>query len=383
MRIRGTANLMTRSLRVDNRSLITYALRFGVVAFMLMALYAAHESAGYAAAPGLTMFTGIATVNMIIISLAGLTVFSATITEEKEEMTLALLRMTNLNALSILLGKTVSRLLAALLLLLAQFPFTLLAITLGGVSIQQIVAVYCTLAAYTLLLCGVAVFCSVIARRTSTAAVMTLVIMLLFMVLPWLITVTFVGMGMVMGTGRPAVMPGHWANVVLDICGWLQQASPVTRIYHILAFGFGSASDDQAIGFQVITNAAAGGAFLLLAWLCFERFNRQMTEAAPVRPVNLARLWTRRKSRRAGAHALLWKDYHYLAGGYSSLIGKMVAYALILLALWLYARQFADVPDMDVREAVGITAMYIFYVAFVLEASLLGGRTFREEIIRA
>ena len=51
--------------------------------------------------------------------------------EEKEEQTLGLLRMTGLNALSILLGKSTSRLLGALLLLLAQFPFTIFAITLA------------------------------------------------------------------------------------------------------------------------------------------------------------------------------------------------------------------------------------------------------------
>ena len=52
--------------------------------------------------------------------------------EEKEEQTLGLLRMTGLSPLSILLGKSTSRLCGALLLLAAQFPFTIFAVTLGG-----------------------------------------------------------------------------------------------------------------------------------------------------------------------------------------------------------------------------------------------------------
>ena len=83
---------------------------------------------------------------------------------------LGLLRMTDLNPLSILLGKSTSRLCGALLLLAAQFPFTLLAVTLGGVSARQIVAAYLALGAYTFFLCNLALLASVVARRTGQAA---------------------------------------------------------------------------------------------------------------------------------------------------------------------------------------------------------------------
>jgi ABC-type Na+ efflux pump permease subunit len=111
-----------------------------------------------------------------------LSYFSSAITEEKEEMTLGLLRMTNLNPLSILLGKSTSRLCGALLLLAAQLPFTLLAVAFGGISTRQIMAAYCTLAAYILLLSNLALLFSVTARRTAAAAFFTGLMLFIYLV---------------------------------------------------------------------------------------------------------------------------------------------------------------------------------------------------------
>src|SRR5439155_21710329 len=119
------------------------------------------ESMRWLGAPGLRFFQAVVQINFFFITLAGVGYFASAITEEKEEMTLGLLRMTSLNPLSILLGKSTSRVFGAVLLLLAQFPFTLLAVSLGGVSVAQVMAVYCTLGAYVFLLSNVALFCSV------------------------------------------------------------------------------------------------------------------------------------------------------------------------------------------------------------------------------
>ena len=77
--------------------------------------------------------------------------FATAITEEKEEGTLGLLKMAGISRVSILLGKSTSRLITAILLFLVQLPFTLLAITLGGVTLGQIFAAYWALLAYMLL----------------------------------------------------------------------------------------------------------------------------------------------------------------------------------------------------------------------------------------
>jgi hypothetical protein len=81
-------------------------------------------------------------LNAGFIGIAALSIFPAAISEEKEDETLTLLRMTNLSALSILFGKSTSRFIGAMLLLAVQIPFTLLAITLGGITFSQIAAAY-------------------------------------------------------------------------------------------------------------------------------------------------------------------------------------------------------------------------------------------------
>ncbi len=112
-------------------------------------------------APGLALFTTIANIDLVFITLAAIGFFATCITEEKEEGTLGLLRMTDLSPIAIVLGKFGGRLLTALLLILIQLPFTLLTITLGGVAPAQIEAAYIALLSYMVLLAGVGLLVSV------------------------------------------------------------------------------------------------------------------------------------------------------------------------------------------------------------------------------
>ncbi len=77
------------------------------------------------------------------------------------------------------------RLIAAVLLLSAQFSFTLLAITLGGVTMHQVTAAYGTLTSYTLMLAGLGLFCSVVFPRSPTASFVMSWIVGLFLLVPW------------------------------------------------------------------------------------------------------------------------------------------------------------------------------------------------------
>ena len=74
-------------------------------------------------------------MNFLIICFAAISYFSAAITEEKEEGTLGMLQLTKLSPFSILLGKSTSKMIGGLLVLLVQVPFAMFAITLGGVRL--------------------------------------------------------------------------------------------------------------------------------------------------------------------------------------------------------------------------------------------------------
>src|SRR5688572_9065861 len=129
--------LFLRSLREDTRARFPTILRATLISVVLLFLWSNERSFTDLAAPGRQFFTIVTMLNLGFIGIAALSIFPSAIAEEKEDETLTLLRMTNLSPLAILFGKSTSRLTAALLLLAVQVPFTVLAITLGGVSLQQ------------------------------------------------------------------------------------------------------------------------------------------------------------------------------------------------------------------------------------------------------
>src|SRR6266446_9126364 len=164
--------LFTRSLRDDTRSHGMVWARCGMAVAILFAMLQFQVSRLFGAA-GRDFFSSVVVINVAFISAAMLSYFAGAITEEKEEGTLGLLRMTNLNPLTILLGKSTSRLCGGLLLLAVQFPFSLLAVTLGGLRWGQISGCYAILAAFLFFGANTGLLGSILARRTAVAALIT------------------------------------------------------------------------------------------------------------------------------------------------------------------------------------------------------------------
>ena len=151
---RGTFALVERSMRVDTRLARTHLIRLGFALLMLLFLVQVQVAFEKYSAPGRDVFRSICWVNFFLLNLAGISFFSTVITEEKEEMTLGLLRMAGISPVGILMGKVTPRLLGVILLLSVQLPFTFLAITLGGVAVNQILAAYVALLSFAVLLAG-------------------------------------------------------------------------------------------------------------------------------------------------------------------------------------------------------------------------------------
>src|SRR5579871_3382339 len=109
----ATLALLVRSLRVDCRQLRGHLFRFFLIgAFYAMLLMAQITMLTFGA-PGLGFFRWICIIDAICITLAAIGHFSTVITEEKDEFTLGLLKMTGMGPLAILLGKSTSRLVTA------------------------------------------------------------------------------------------------------------------------------------------------------------------------------------------------------------------------------------------------------------------------------
>jgi len=135
-----TSAFLTRSIRQESRLLSHHIARCGMVLLMMYLLALQIFTSPRLGASGLELIRNVMNCCYWCLTLLGLTYFSAAITEEKEEETLPLLRMTGVRNRTLLLGKSLPRLAVVVLLIMVAAPFLMLAVTLGGVVREQIVA---------------------------------------------------------------------------------------------------------------------------------------------------------------------------------------------------------------------------------------------------
>ena len=365
--------LFERALRLETRSLLMCFARVGLLLVILFVLLPIQSMSrvGYYGAPGLRFLEPMVWINLVCITLAGLSYFASAITEEKEEMTLGLLRMTDLNPVAILLGKSTSRLVGALLLLLVQVPFVLLAVTLGGVGIVQIAAAYSTLLAYMFFVCNFALLLSVIFRNTATAGGVGLFFLFFFFFGCYWAKAIERGLA-----SSQTINPenGLWPTVTSVIDYW-RQATPTERIGSIFQTGF----TGPVISFQVVSNLVMGVLFFLLAWLVFDWFTHEEKDAAPARRWLVGR--TNRPSRipphLVGFGAITWKDFTFIGGGKFGVILKFAVLGLLVGICNFICYQSDSPITWEFEGGVLIWASFLMTAIWLaLEAS----RIFKDEV---
>ncbi len=356
--------LFIRALRQEIRSRAVYSTRSCYLLVVVIFASFMAASAMWKGAPGLQVFRSLIWINLLFIVGASLAYFSSAVAEEKEENTLGLLRMTDLNALSILLGKSTSRLLGAVMLLAVGFPFTALVITLGGVSLDQIAAAYVALGAYLFFVANLGLLTSVICPRASHAGL-------------------FSGLaqaGLCLGPSIIAEIEEFSLRLVPFEAdpGWMQsavyhwwRALPGTQLSSILQTGFA----EPIFGRPALLTLAAGVGCFLLAWVLFEPCCglAKSREALPTpRPLGRAR----RNSGRAWTRlALMWKDYNFISGGPWIRWGKVLGMLAIVAMIWS-----DDIRNQRFTvENCGSSLLTIGLLFWSLEMLLLSGRVFRSE----
>ncbi|TWT41481.1 ABC-2 family transporter protein [Thalassoglobus neptunius] len=364
--MRKITALATRAMRVDARSLTPHLMRMGLAFFILMQLV----SAGVAfssQAPGKTFFQSIIYTNAIFASFVVTLLFANSITEEKEERTLPLLQIADVPALSILLGKFAPRMISILLILVVQLPYSLLAVTLGGVTLHQVLASYLAVAAYVVLIGNVSLWCSVIFRTTANAAGLAGILVLLYHALPALAHAILIYLQNDSVFGPVAVTGLKWMNTF-----W--QTNVFVQLSQILAAG----GREPYFSLQFASNMVIGCLFFGLSWMVFDWFNREI-EAAPV-----ARRATRRKAgsarrSRVWSHALVWKDFRFVAGGRRSIAYRMIAYSLLAFIV-TGTHSGWNLRRIDLEESASIVAALLFFGFIPMEVALLVGATFHREV---
>lgn len=368
----GLIALLTRALRLDARQLRNHLFRLAFVGFIYLALLWATIESGFRGAPGLQFFSNIAFLNLLFITCAGIGYFASAITEEKEEETIGLLQMAGLNHVGILLGKSTSRLIQVALLLIVQFPFMLLAVTLGGVTTHQIIAAYVDILAFTVLLANVALVCSVVCQRGGNAAALTTILIVLYSILPIFATL---GLRDLQSTGWTKAI--WWKAAILTSLEWLEKSCVFYQLQEVMQTGF----NERILTRQVISNVVAGIICFGLAWLLFgPSINNATTGGVTRGPIRKSTSRVKFLSPgRCWNNPLIWKDYQFIGGGYALFVGKLLAYATIfavIVGVSLYTNNWLELKLND----VGYTYFSVMLLALFIEACLYASRIFHEEI---
>lgn len=379
--LNGAFALLERSLRIDSRAWSTNLSRLGLMGAIYFLLCYALTTSFMFGAPGLHFFQGIAYLDATFMTLLGIGYFSTSITEEKEEDTLGLMLMAGISPLGILAGKSGGRLWQSLLLVAVQYPFVLLAVTMGGVMRTQVWSVTVALLAYMIFLAGFGLLCSTLAPRSQTAVTWMFGGLVIYFLVPslaaeWCTTLaaSMNKQGQVLDTSSYL-----WKTLsfVGDICVFLELGD-------ILTTGF----SQTATSVQVITNVLAGIVCAGLSWLCFgvatrnpsaEATTRGLVSRNPLSPFSTGTQLSNPSSFRLHAgkwkNPFIWKDFHFVAGG-PAIMFVRIAYYLGLGLLGLTLENKSD----PVSSGWSSTCIFVMWVSVPIDAARVLSRSMRDEV---
>ncbi|QDT64811.1 ABC transporter permease [Calycomorphotria hydatis] len=355
----GVFALFARSLKADSGGWKGHVFRLAFAGMIAFSLVTTNTTLG---APGLNFFRYICWLNVFFIGLAGISFFATAVTEEKEEGTLGLLRMAGISYVGILLGKSTSRLMAAMLLLMVQFPFFLLAITLGGVLPNQIIAAAIALFAYLAFVANVGLLFSVLCKKSGSAVALTGFVLLLYFLIPTI--------------ASPLQTSGLvWQGVPLSgVAGFVSEVSIATRIQNVLTTNFAN----SPLGVQVYSNLAMGFICFLIGWLVFGLGAHEEQSSEPTRTSPKGGRWRAFAPRRVWSNPFAWREYFFMAGGLPIIVGKAAVYLIVSLGIWFYMK-YTMGPAFDFEDASWVL-ICAAVIAFVGETCRMAANLYRDEV---
>lgn len=349
--------LAQRSLLVDMRDGRQCALRALLALGLLGTLLLIRTQSLAFAAPGLRMFGAINTVMFIAVTVLGVGTFASTVAEEREHATLGLLQMTGMRVGAIMFGKSIGALAQSLILLAVVLPFSMLCITLGGVARDQVLAVFVVMGGWLLLVCGVAVHASTVARSTQKASQWAGAVVAILVFLPLLSQ--FVRFAAIEWLG--ADREGAVARAIGSFGFWIAGWTPWQQLVYAEQEGDLGAATEIALVYL-----GAGVLVFVLGWLRFGRANRRQVSAG-----GRARSARDRGRPGAGLGAVHWKDYRLSYGGRHRMIGRWIAAGVLVVAI-----------SRNAFSAESAAGMLFGFAGLILFAEIAGvcARMVRDEI---
>ena len=364
-----TAAFLKRAVTQDSRLISQHIMRGGLALLVLLVFVNQLNLSTITFAAGRDFASYIFLCIYLFLTGLGLTYFAAAITEEKDEDTLPLLRMTGISNVGLLVGKSLPRLALVALFMLIAMPFLILSVTMGGVITRQIGITIVALLCYTLLLNQIGLLASTVSRTTRAAFSVATCACLVFelgFIAVWLLSATLESAGWI-----------GWSESVLSLYSWLRQ-----RSMYMSLDGYMMADSSDPVWYPQMTfHLVAAAAMFVASVLVFDRFNdRAMGQNAAQSAVK-ARSGRRRRfgiTGRAWSNALLWKSWTYIVGGrfwfLLRLIGLPVFAFLLVIAICIAVQESPE-PEMFAVAMIMLGAIF-----FTVEVGRGLGRVLSDEI---
>jgi ABC-type transport system involved in multi-copper enzyme maturation permease subunit len=127
---------------------------------------------------GHAIFSGLLVVETLLVLVLAPAFTTGAISMEREKQTIDLLVATPLSTLGIVIGKLLSALTYVFLLILASIPLMAIVFVFGGVGPEDVARAYAVLFALAFGMGAIGLFISALVRRTQTATVLTLIVVL-------------------------------------------------------------------------------------------------------------------------------------------------------------------------------------------------------------
>ncbi|OAI53129.1 hypothetical protein AYO47_05445 [Planctomyces sp. SCGC AG-212-M04] len=357
--------LLVRRLRLDLRSPGGHFIRAFAALCVLFTIFAVMQSPMMFGAPGRMVYGWIVWIDSLLISVGSVTIFASIIAAEREQGTLPLLRLTDTPPLSLLLGQGFSGVAVGCLLLLVQFPFVMLTITLGGVVWDQVAATFMALLAHLVLCAGLGLFWSVICSRSGTASFYTLVSMFSLWLGTWLFRQVLSALAV------RGWIQQHTQTMLDEASVWLDQRLIWSELNSI-ASSFGIL---PLVSPQFWWSLGGGIALLIAGALLLDH---RPLETPPYSPI-VIRLWRTSGNRAWRNLAVAGKDYRQFMGGMKGCIARFVVYLLVpLLATWVFVMFTTTVFHED---DVWTTLFWFGFAFLTVEGAAIASRLFRNELV--
>ncbi len=376
--ISGVTTLFSWTLKMDSKSIYPHIVRAGFSGAMLFAISMSFVDVFGTGSMGLRFFELVSTLNVMIITVSGISYFVTAVTEEKDAGTYALLRLAGMNSLSITLGKSTSRLVSSLMLLVIQIPFTFLSITLGGVLWNQIIAAYLALAAWMILVANLALFCSARCATSGRAAGLAATTIGLFVFLPKIITEAIAALP----AGALSAGTIGFLETVPIACS---KISVFDRLAEILGLtsGFTMLGIDFSTGTTLISTASIKGEVSLVSGQFWSSL--MVAFALFVISTVTLDLWSapedvggpsQKKSIRRWAvgrcwnHSVAWKEFLFFTGGRTFAVAKLLAGGLAFAGFRMFQEMDGYADGLALRGDYSWWAFLTYVMTLTAEVLL-------------